>query len=227
MDLTTIEFTSLKPSKHLARIMLMPKGKTNTKSWFDGRAFGYLLLVGGVIGVFASFMLTVDKFRVLSDPNFKPECSINPIIACGPVMNSSQGEAFGFPNPFLGLIAFALVANLGALVLSGVQPKRWYWLSFNAGMLFALLFVHWLIHATLYEIGAVCIYCSMVWAVTIPVFWYTTLYNLRMKYLPTPKSLEKLVGFAQRHHFDILILWFLVIIGLVLNRFWYYWSTLL
>lgn len=205
----------------------MPKGKTNTKTWYTGRAFGYLLLIGGIIGVFASFMLTVDKFHALSDPNFKPECSINPIIACGPVMNSDQGEAFGFPNPFLGLIAYALVANLGALVLSKVEPRRWYWLAFNAGMLFAVFFVHWLIHATLYEIGAVCIYCSMVWAVTIPIFWYTTLYNLHKGYLPTPKKLEKFVSFIQRHHFDVVLIWILIIIGLVLNRFWYYWSTLL
>lgn len=204
----------------------MPKGKTKTQHWSEGRGFGYLLLIGGIIGIYASFVLTIDKIKILSDPDFIPNCSINPVIACGPVMSSQQGEAFGFPNPFLGLIAYALVANLGALVLSKVNLKRWYWLAFNAGMLFALLFVHWLIFQTLYTIGAVCIYCSMVWAVTIPIFWYTTLYNLHKGYIKTPVKLKSMVSFLQKHHFDVVLLWILIIIALILNRFWYYWSTL-
>jgi hypothetical protein len=30
-----------------------------------------------------------------------------------------------------------------------------------------------------------------------------------------------------RHHGDILLLWFLIIVALILKRFWYYWSTLI
>lgn len=206
----------------------MAKAKTKKEvSWTERKAYPLLLLIGGILGVFAAFMLSIDRMKILENPNFKPECSINPIIACGPVMSSPEGRVFGFPNPFLGLVAYALVANLGALILAKVILPRWYWLTFNAGMLFALGFVHWLIQATLYDIGAICLYCSLVWAVTIPIFLYTTLYNLKKGYLPTPKSLQGVVAFAQRHHFDILIVWFLIIIGLILNRFWYYWSTLI
>jgi hypothetical protein len=59
------------------------------------------------------------------------------------------------------------------------------------------------------------------------MFWYTLLYSLREGHLKTPKSLVGVVAFAQRHHADILILWFLIIIALILKRFWYYWQTLL
>ena len=32
--------------------------------------------------------------------------------------------------------------------------------------------------------------------------------------------------FIQKHHGDILITWYLIIIGLILNHFWFYWKTL-
>jgi len=53
------------------------------------------------------------------------------------------------------------------------------------------------------------------------------LYNLRSGNIPTPNSLKGLVAFANRHHGDILLVWFVVLIALIFKRFWYYWSTLL
>ena len=67
----------------------------------------------------------------------------------------------------------------------------------------------------------------VLWAFTIPIFWYTTLYNFRAGHLKTPKKFTGVVAFAQRHHVDILVLWFLIIIALILKRFWYYWHSLI
>jgi len=59
------------------------------------------------------------------------------------------------------------------------------------------------------------------------MFWYTTLYNLQTGNIRTPDSLKRPVAFLRRHHGDVLVLWFLIIIALILKRFWYYWSTLI
>jgi len=67
----------------------------------------------------------------------------------------------------------------------------------------------------------------VVWSITWPIFWYTTLYNLREKNVPTPEKLRGIVSFAQKHHADILVAWYLLIIALILQNFWYYWSTLI
>jgi hypothetical protein len=55
--------------------------------------------------------------------------------------------------------------------LAGVTLPRWVWLSLQAGAVFGLLFGHWLIFQSLYEIGALCPYCMVVWVVMITVFW--------------------------------------------------------
>ena len=46
---------------------------------------------------------------------------------------------------------------------------RWYWAGLATGTLLGTAFVHWLIFQSLYRIGALCPYCMVVWAVTIPL----------------------------------------------------------
>lgn len=191
------------------------------------RALGYTLAAGGVVGLIASFVLTIDKIALIKDPSFQPSCNINPIISCGSVMATNQSEAFGFPNSIIGLIGFTAVAVTGFALLAGAQFKRWFWLILQAGLLFAVVFVHWLIFQTIYQINALCPYCMVVWVSVIPMFWYLTLYIFRSGHIKVSERLKPICNFAQRHHGDILFVWFLVIIGLILEHFWYYWKTLL
>jgi uncharacterized membrane protein len=191
------------------------------------RTIPWILLIGGIIGTLASILLTIEVFSRLENPHFQPICNLNPVLSCTSVADSAQSHAFGFPNYFIGIAGYAVLATVGAALLAGARFKKWFWLSIEWGLVFAFAFITWLQFQTLYRIGALCIFCMIVWAVTGPMFWYTTLYNLRSNIVKTPKKLEKAVGFAMRHHGDILLLWFLMIIVLILKRFWYYWSTLI
>jgi len=201
--------------------------KQSTKKWTLERVLPWLLLIAGIIGLVASFTLSIEKIEVLKNPDYVATCDINPVISCGSVMRSDQAEVFGFPNPFMGLIGFSAVATVGGALLAGARFKRWFWIAFQIGLLFAIGFVHWLFFQTVYRIGALCPYCMVVWSVTIPAFWYTLLYNLRAGNIKTPANWSKTIGFLQRHHLDILIAWYLIIIVLILNHFWYYFGTLL
>ncbi len=187
----------------------------------------YVLLIGGIIGVLCSLILSIEKVQLLKDPSTQPICNLNPIFSCSNVIVSPQAEAFGFPNPYLGLVGFGIVATIAAGMFAGARFKRWFWIWLQLGLLFAVVFVHWLIFQALYRIGSLCLFCMVVWTITIPMFWYTLLYNLREKNIKTPKSLKGFVAFLQKHHGDILIAWYLLIIALILKRFWYYWSTIL
>ncbi|MGW6918491.1 vitamin K epoxide reductase family protein [Kitasatospora sp. NPDC054939] len=191
------------------------------------RRFAVLLLGTGALGLFASIVLTLDKIKILQDPSYVPNCNINPIISCGSIMRSDQAEAFGFPNSLLGLVGFAVVLATGAGLLAGAAYRRWFWLGLQAGALFGIAFVGWLSYQALYRIGALCPYCMVVWAAMIPLFWYTTLHNLRTGVLPTPARLRPVVRELLRYHWAVPALAYAVIALLVLNRFWYYWSTLL
>jgi uncharacterized membrane protein len=203
------------------------KTKTQEARWTLVRVLPWLLFVGGLIGTFAAGMLTYDYIKVLQNPEFRPVCNLNPIFSCSSVMTSSQAHAFGIPNELIGLPGYAALATIGLALLAGAKFKRWFWRLINIGVLFAVSFLTWLQFQTLYRIGALCLFCMILWAVTIPMFWYTTLYNFQAGNITAPGWFKRPLAFIRRHHADILILWFLIIIALILKRFWYYWQTLI
>ena len=191
------------------------------------RLLPWLLLVGGSIGLLAAAILLIEKIARLRDPGYVPSCSLNPIVSCGSVMDSPQGAAFGFPNPLIGVAGFAVVCTVGAGLLAGARFGRWFWLGLQAGVVFGVVFVHWLIYQTLYTIGALCPYCMVVWAVTIPIFLYVTLHNVAVGHLPSPGPFRRMAGALTGYHGVVLTVWCFAILMLIGFQFWYYWRTLL
>lgn len=142
------------------------------------RATGWVLLVGGLLGFIAAFELIVEKVALLKDPNYSLNCDINPVLSCGSVINTAQAEVFGFPNPIIGIASFSVVLTFAVLLLAKVELPRWIWLGLNTGALLGFGFVGWLVWQSLYSIGALCPWCMVVWASTIPIFWQVTADNL-------------------------------------------------
>lgn len=169
----------------------------------------------------------IDKVILLQNPGATFLCDLNPVVSCGSIMESDQSNAFGFPNPIIGLAAFPVIITTGVVMLGGAIAKRWYWLGLQCGTIFGIGFVHWLFFQSVYNIGALCPYCMAVWVVTIITFWYVTLYNIEKGYIKLPSALQGAGKFARKHHLDILLLWLLIIAGLILNHFWYYYGPLL
>ena len=157
------------------------------------RQTAWIFVVGGIIGIFASIELIIQKIAVLSDPDFVPNCDINPILSCGSVISTEQASLFGFPNPVLGVIGFTIVIMFGALLFTGVELPRLMWLGLNFGALAGMVFVIWLVSQSLYAIGALCPWCMVVWAVTIPIFWQVTTDNLASKRLSLGSGLSEII----------------------------------
>ena len=157
------------------------------------RQTAWILVVSGLIGLVAAIELIIQKISVLSDPDFVPNCDINPVLSCGSVINTEQASLFGFPNPVLGVIGFTIVIMFGALLFAGVQLPRLMWLGLNIGALAGMIFVIWLVSQSLYVIGALCPWCMVVWAVTIPIFWQVTTDNLASGRMSLGKSLAEII----------------------------------
>ncbi|MFY1683706.1 vitamin K epoxide reductase family protein [Micromonospora sp. WMMD730] len=189
---------------------------------FAARIIGWVLAVCGAIGSAAALTLTIEKINLLTDPSYRPSCSINPILSCGSVMTTPQAAAFGFPNPLIGIVGFSVVTTIGVAVLAGARLPRWFWLGLQLGVTFGIGFVHWLIFQSLYRIGALCPYCMVVWVVTIAIFWYVTLRNVHHEQLFTSRGAVLL-----RYHTVVLTVWYLIIVALIGEQFWFYWRTLL
>ena len=203
-----------------------PAGEARREPGLTDRTLGWLLLVGGLLGLAAAFVLAVEKYALLADPAYVPTCSLNPVLSCGSVMSSPQAEVFGFPNPLLGVAGFPVVVVTGAVLLSGARLPGWFWTGLQLGVTAAVVFVHWLILSSIYRIGALCPYCMVVWAVTIPVFWYVTLRNLAAVQPRLPPRLRGVVRAARAAHGVVLTVWFLLITAAIAQRFWLFWSTL-
>ena len=89
-------------------------------------------------------------------------------------MITPQASVFGFPNSLIGIVAFTVVLVTGVLAIAKVDLPRWYWVGLAIGTLLGTVFVHWLAWQSLYSIGALCPYCMVVWAVTIPLLVVAT-----------------------------------------------------
>nr|WP_254699373.1 vitamin K epoxide reductase family protein [Rhodococcus sp. SGAir0479] len=185
----------------------------------------WLLLIGGLIGLTASFVLTAEKFTLATNPAYIPTCSLNPVLNCGSVMDTPQAAVLGFPNSLLGIAGFAAITTTGAALLAGAQLKQWFWVSLQIGATLAAAFVHWLIFQSIYTIGALCPYCMVVWAVAIPIFWYITLRNLSL--WGTGPNGQRMADLARMFHPLPITIWALAVAGLIAIRFWSYWSSLL
>lgn len=187
----------------------------------------YILSIGGAVGLLSSMILTAERFAVLKNPDFVPACNISPLVSCTSVSNTPYADVLGFPDTLIGVAAFSVLITIGVALLAGARFKRWFWVGLQLGVTAGIVGMHAFFLTSVYLIGALCIYCMIVWAVTLPIFWYVTLYNLREKHITTPKSMRKFVSFIQKYHGDILFVWYAIIVGLIVNQFWDYWVSLL
>ncbi|MFD8235050.1 vitamin K epoxide reductase family protein [Streptomyces sp. NPDC059696] len=200
---------------------MTPPAPARARTAGAGRAFALLLVGTGAAGLLASWIITLDEFKLLKDPDFTPGCSLNPVVSCGSVMKSDQAEVFGFPNPMLGLASYGVVICVGTSLLAGARFPRWYWLAFDAGCLFGVGFVTWLQFESLYRINALCLWCCLAWAATILLFWYVTSFAVRQEFLPAPGAVRR---FLDEFAWVPPVLHLGVVGMLVLTRWWDFWT---
>lgn len=168
----------------------------------------WLLFLGGVVGFWASFVLTVDKIKLLEDPNYISNCDINSIFSCGEIVNTAQASIFGFPNTLIGIASFSVLITLGILLLARVTLPKWVLSGVVAGSGLAVIFVSYLAYQSIFVIGALCAYCIVAWAMTLPIFSLASRDLMRESENPLIRAASNLMGF-------FLIAWALVVIVLI------------
>ncbi|NBU22391.1 MAG: vitamin K epoxide reductase family protein [Actinobacteria bacterium] len=186
--------------------------------------FPFSLIGFGILGWIASFGLTLERIKVAGNPEASTACDISPFISCKSVMLSEQAALFGFPNPLIGLAAFFAPVVVGFAILAGAKFKSWFWQLFLLGHVFAMTFVIWLFSQSVYDIGALCIYCMVAWSATIPLFWAIFGHTAKEGHLG-----EKLVRPGKVIYewaWVIVVLTYLALIIPILIHFWDFWPSL-
>lgn len=196
--------------------------------WFmRERLLGIFLVVTAVIGLLASFELSVDKVRLLENPSARLSCDFNPFFSCGSVMAFEQSQIFGFPNQFLGIAAFIFPLLLGVLLITRTPIPGWVMVGLNIGLLAGTVLVMYLYYSSIFVIGIGCPWCIVVWTVTIPMFCVVTGYNVLAGNLGRGLRDNGFVAAFAGTALLIAILWMLLIYASIVFRFWVYFGSLI
>lgn len=191
------------------------------------RIYPYILITLSLLGLVASFALTYDKIHILNNGSYVPSCDINPVLSCASVMNSEQSNLFGLPNTVFGLMGYTALITIGAILLLGVKLPRRVWIGLQLAVTLALAFVVYLFFQGVYRINAICPWCFLLWITTIPLFVTTTAYNLQNGNITLNKRLKKVSNIFANNYIEIILIVYLILFGLLINHFWYYWKTLI
>lgn len=182
------------------------------------------LVTLAAIGISASFILSIEKIELLTEPNHVASCSLSPIVACSPIIASPQASAFGLPNSFIGIFAYAAVFAAAMTIAAGaVKLTRVWWRTLLTGVVFGAGFASWLFYQGVFEIGKLCLYCMLVWLVTFAMLWLITAYCIEKKHINLGAKLNKLLGYKA----ELIATTYVIIFVLLFQRWADYWVSLL
>lgn len=178
----------------------------------ESRALSIWLLIASAVGLYAAVSLVLDKIsyyeQVASGKPPSLGCDLNPIVGCGPVINTWQASIFGsVPNPVIGAVAWPALGALAVVLLVNRRLPGWFWIGLQVGVLGGIVMVSWLQYQTIFNINALCPWCMVTWLVMIPTFWAVTTRNLsRWRPGTLTRTLYSYVPILIVVHYAVLIL---------------------
>lgn len=174
------------------------------------------MLTFGIIGLVASFVLAVEEFHLLKNPDAILSCSINVVLNCSDVMKTWQASVFGFPNMFIGLMGYSVVITTAVVGLAGAKLPRWYWAAATACYGLGALFAYWLFFQSVYVIEILCPWCLIVTFATTIVFATMTHYAFQENIFGLPKKINvRVQAFIDNDYGKILTAAWLVLLALL------------
>lgn len=194
---------------------------TEMKKKSDYRVLFGTMLAFGIVGLLASFVLSVEKVHLLENPNAVLTCSINLVLNCAGVMNTWQSAVFGFPNMYIGLMGFSVVITVAVMGLVGNRFSRGFLRAAQVGYTLGIVFAYWLFFQSLYAIQILCPWCLIVTTSTTIIFATITTYNLRNNVFSLAKSADRKVQafLAGGYHKLAVAVWLVLMIALVFLQF--------
>lgn len=148
------------------------------------------MLVSSALSLIASFVLSVDAWKLAKNPETQLSCNISATLNCGKVAESWQSVLLGFPNAFLGLMAEPVVITLAVAALTGSVFRKSLLLAAQAVYAVGFVFAYWLFYQSYTNIGALCPWCLLVTFTTTTVFMTMTRINI----------LDNNFGFSEQTH---------------------------
>ncbi|MDO4781244.1 MAG: vitamin K epoxide reductase family protein [Candidatus Saccharibacteria bacterium] len=123
------------------------------------RMAAVVLLIGAVLGLLASFVLSVEAMILARDANAVLSCSLNAVINCATVASHWSATVFGVPNSFFGMMAMSVVVTIAVALVAGVTFPRWFLCCTQVGLLAGCAAAVWMLYMSMVQIGVLCPWC--------------------------------------------------------------------
>jgi uncharacterized membrane protein len=179
------------------------------------------MLAFSIVALAAAFVLSVEEIHVIKNPQAVLSCTFNLVLDCSKVMQTWQASVFGFPNMFIGLMAYPVLITIAILGLSGTRFPVLFLRLANIGIALGALFAYWLFFNSVYVIQVLCPWCLVVTFSTTMILAAITHYNLRQNTFGLSKSNNKLIQTFMDNDYDkvALVSWIVLLIALVFMKF--------
>lgn len=186
------------------------------------RELSLVMLVAGLIGMYASLSLIQAEKQLLRDPLGSLSCDINPLIGCGKFLNSPVNAVFfGVSNAVFGLAFFAGVTALGLVLASGGRFGRWLWAAVDLAMVGATAWIMWFQWTSFTVERSLCPYCLLTWAVTIPLVVNVLARSAQAGHFPCPEGLRSVLV---RGRWYIIAAVYVALVLFAVVWFWDQWA---
>lgn len=179
------------------------------------------MLAFGIIGLIASFVLAIEEFHLLKNPNATLSCSFNLVLNCSTVMQTWQASVFGFPNMFIGLMGYPVVITVAVVGLTTKKLPRLFWIVANVCYGLGALFAYWLFFNSVYAIEVLCPWCLIVTFATTILFATLTHYSLKENIFRLSSSLnDKIQTMLDKDIGKVItVSWIVLLVALVFIKF--------
>lgn len=177
----------------------------------DNRWIFASMLVGSVLSLWASFVLSTEAIELAKNANAPLSCSINAVLNCATVGNHPTATMFGFPNSFLGLMAEPIVITVAIAGLAGIKFPRKFMFAAQIGYTLGFIFALTLFYISFTIIQVLCPWCLLVTLTTTLVWFAITRYNIRENNLYLPKKLQTTLHSFVEKNYDKLLMWGIIV----------------
>lgn len=195
---------------------LFDRDKIRKEHWIFG-----VVAVFAVVGLMSSLILSIEKLQLAEHPGQQLPCSLNAFVNCATVMNTPEASLLGFPNSFIGMMAYSVLLTVAIAYLFGAKlPKNFMALA-QLGVSVEIIFAYWLFFDSVFGIRVLCPFCLLVTFSSTMIFAAVTRYNIIEKNLylapKTQAALEKAIS----KDYDKLFVagWIVLMIVVVLLKF--------
>jgi uncharacterized membrane protein len=130
-------------------------GTLSTRPWY------VLVLLAGAVGMVSAGWQLVERIAYADNADAVSVCDFNAVLSCSSVFGQWQSSALGVPNTLVSLPVFAALAATAVAGILGSRFARPYLAGLLGLSLFMAAFATWYSYQTAFEMGAMCLFCTI------------------------------------------------------------------